>query len=139
MFCPKCGTSFEGTNLCPQCGFDINTVNQNAKPENADSVTPANTQAEKRIPSSEAKTSANPVMLVVYFGLAVVVFGMFFVAANNISSGGNEIMQIQSVGGKTLEEAYYFELGAVYAGYAMITRALGIFFASVLVWLGIKS
>ena len=36
-------------------------------------------------------------------------------------------MQIQSVGGKTLEEAYYFELGNVYAGYAMALRGAGIF------------
>ena len=64
---------------------------------------------------------------------------MFFIAASNIVAGGNEIMQIRSVGGKTLEEAYYNELGSIYVGYAMISRALGIFFASVLVWLGLKN
>ena len=46
---------------------------------------------------------------------------MFFMAASSIADGGSEIMQIQSVGGKTLEEAYYAELGTIYSGYAMIS------------------
>lgn len=71
--------------------------------------------------------------------LAVVVLIMFFIAAAKIYYGGNEIHQIDSVGGETLEEAYYYELGSIYGGYALISCALGIFFSSVLVWLGIKS
>lgn len=135
MFCPKCGTTIEeGATVCPNCGLDTATVNQSpspaAAPVVANSVTPD---------SESSKKAGNPVIKFVYFGLAAVVLIMFFIAASNIVSGGNEIMQIQSVGGKTLEEAYYYELGSIYAGYAMISRALGIFFASVLVWLGLKN
>lgn len=135
MFCPKCGTAIEeGTTVCPNCGLDTATVNQSpdpvATPIVASSVT-TNAEADKK--------AGNPVVKFVYFGLAAVVLIMFFIAAGNIVSGGNNIMQIQSVGGETLEEAYYHELGSIYAGYAMISRALGIFFASVLVWLGLKN
>lgn len=135
MFCPKCGTVIEeGVNVCPNCGLDITTVDQASKAM----VTP--TVAIPATPISEsAKKVGSPVIKFVYFGLAAVVLIMFFIAAGNIVSGGNEIMQIQSVGGRTLEEAYYYELGSIYAGYAMISRALGIFFASVLVWLGLKN
>ena len=69
--------------------------------------------------------------------MAAVVLFMAFIAASNISAGGNEIMQIQSVGGKTLEEAYYFQLGKVYSGYAMFVRTAGVFFAAVLVRCGL--
>lgn len=135
MFCPKCGTTIdEGVNLCPNCGLDITMVDQDLKP--AITTTVAIPVAAT---SEPAKKAGNPVVKFVYFGLAAVILIMFFIAASNIVSGGNEIMQIQSVGGKTLEEAYYYELGSIYAGYAMISRALGIFFASVLVWLGLKN
>ena len=63
---------------------------------------------------------------------------MFFIAAGTISECGNQIMQIQSVGGRTLEEAYYAEVGIIYTAYATIVRACGIFFASILAWFGLK-
>lgn len=135
MFCPKCGTTIEeGATVCPNCGLDIATVNQS--PSSAATPTVASLVT---LDSELNKKNGNPIVKFVYFVLAVVVLILFFIAASNIVSGGNEIMQIQSVGGQTLEEAYYYELGSIYAGYAMMSRALGIFFASVLVWIGLKS
>lgn len=132
MFCPKCGNSVEnGNEVCLNCGLDLSSVEQESE------IVEEISASEDVLPV-EASHSKVPVKKLVYFGLAIVVFIMFFVAAGNIVDGGSEIMQIQSVGGKTLEEAYYQELGSIYAGYAMISRALGIFFASVLVWMGLK-
>lgn len=134
MFCPKCGSALEeGTSVCPSCGLDIATINQSNSP-----VSPQPETIPRVVYQDESKKTGNIAVKIIYFGLAIVVFIMFFWAAHNIVSGGKEIMQIQSVGGKTLEEAYYYELGTIYAGYAMISRALGVFFAAVLVWLGIK-
>lgn len=131
MFCPKCGITIEeGEAVCPNCGLDTAIVNQNPNSVVTHSVTNSVTLNAKLI---------NKNIRFIYFGLAAVVLIMFFIAASNIVAGGNEIMQIRSVGGKTLEEAYYNELGSIYVGYAMISRALGIFFASVLVWLGLKN
>lgn len=135
MFCPKCGTAMEeGVNVCPNCCLDITTINKD--PAFVTELDVANT-VESNVETS--KKFSYYAVKYIYFGLAAVVLILFFLAASNIASSGNEIMQIQSVGGRTLEEAYYYELGSIYAGYAMISRALGIFFASVLVWLGIKS
>ena len=50
-----------------------------------------------------------------------------------------EIGSIESVGGKTLEEGYYQELATVYAGYAAMIRATGIFFSSILAYIGLKN
>ena len=67
---------------------------------------------------------------------AIVLFIMFFSAANSIKTGGLEIMSIESVGGKTLEEAYYQNLGYVYEGYCVVVKALGVFCSSVLLFFG---
>lgn len=107
----------------------------NSKPDVVEEVKPE----QNSTPVVVKQESGNNMLIkVIYLGLAAVVLVMFFMAASSIADGGSEIMQIQSVGGQTLEEAYYFELGTIYSGYAMIARALGIFFASVLAWLGLK-
>ena len=136
MFCPKCGTNVdEGTKICPKCGLEFEKIN------NADHSNLSEHVVDNTVSNSEVKATTSPrtIMRIVYFGLAAVILIMFFLAAGSITAGGNEIMDIQSVGGKTLEEAYYQELGNIYAGYAMIARAMGVFFAAVLAWLGLKS
>lgn len=60
-----------------------------------------------------------------FIGIGVLI--MFFMAASDVSDAGKNISRISSVGGKTLEEAYYSELGDVYRGYALAIRAFGIF------------
>jgi threonine/homoserine/homoserine lactone efflux protein len=63
---------------------------------------------------------------------------MFWIAASKVAKGGVDIMSIESVGGQTLDEAYYFALGSVYDGYTLMIQALGVFCASVLIWLGLR-
>lgn len=140
MFCPKCGSTLNDvTKICNSCGYNasevvsnaivndnvVNTIKTNVKPNNHTSYT------------SKSKEK-NIFLMVIYIGLAAIVLAMCFMGAKNIVEAGKEIMTIQSVGGKTLEEAYYAELGTLYAGYAIVVRAIGISFASILVMLGIK-
>ena len=66
--------------------------------------------------------------------LAALVLLMSLYAAHCVVAGGME-----SVGGKTLEEGYYQELATVYAGYAAMIRATGIFFSSILAYIGLKN
>lgn len=70
--------------------------------------------------------------------VAVILLIMFFLAANSIKTGGLEIMSIESVGGKTLEEAYYQRLGYIYEGYCVAIRAIGIFCSSILLLFGVS-
>lgn len=69
---------------------------------------------------------------------SIVLIIMFFTAANSIKTGGLEIMSIESVGGKTLEEAYYQNLGYVYEGYCVAIRAIGVFCSSLFLFFGVS-
>ena len=66
-------------------------------------------------------------------------------SAGAISRLGAEISDIRSQGGRTLEEAYYREWGRIIMRSAgilnaigEIVKAIGVFLASVLVWLGLR-
>lgn len=133
MFCPKCGTPFEeGSKLCTKCGYEIleETITEN---ENIESQ-----QLQPITASISSKKYKISVFSIIFFILAATVLIMSMYAAHCVISGGLDIGSIESVGGTTLEEAYYQYLGTVFAGYAAIIRATGIFFASVLTYFGIK-
>lgn len=70
--------------------------------------------------------------------ISVVLLIMFFSAADSIKAGGLDIMSIESVGGKTLEEAYYHGLGYIYEGYCIAIRAMGVFCSSMLLLFGVS-
>lgn len=134
MYCPKCGTNADkNETACLNCGLDFTIIN-NAETSTEQKLTPPPLAPITQTPNK----SNNMIRKILFFGLAAIVLILFLIAAARISYGGLNIMEIQSVGGTTLEEAYYAELGEIYSGYALISSALGIFFASVLVWLGIK-
>ena len=133
MFCQKCGTEIDSSSkTCPQCGVEIPSAPSPIvdTPKYASAPTPSIT------PPTAPKTHAS--LKIVYFILAAIVLLFAFSAASSISSAGLNIASIESVGGKTLEEAYYQYSGELYLGYATMVRTTGIFFAAVLAYLGIK-
>lgn len=71
--------------------------------------------------------------------MAIIVVILSFIAANEFVIGGTGIMEIQSVGGKTLEEAYYYQLGRIYNGYAFMCRSVGLGIGSIMMWLAINN
>ena len=120
MFCPKCGKEMRGT-ACDYCGYG----------------------SVRTVPSSTTRRKAPPLQidlpkLIILTVIAIVVLILFLNAANTIAYRGYEITQIESVGGQTLDEAYYLQIGNMYAGFAVAIRAFGIFCAAVLVALGYK-
>ena len=153
MFCPKCGTARTGRQVnCTVCDYDFSdddaTNDVSSQPTHSN-----NTQTPSNVPSTIASKVSSPIAptthttesstwhkskQIAFPIVAVIVLIMCFMAASSISNSGMEIMQISSVGGRTLEEAYYRELGGIYSGYANIVRAMGISLASLLVWLGFK-
>lgn len=145
MYCPRCSTqNTDNSSICKNCGFDFSTLNTTPEPSQSINIQD-NNQSDilklDELPSQNNTKNSSVrywLKLCIYLALSVIVLVMFFLSANQISESGKNIMLIQSVGGKTLEEAYYAELGVIYSAYATIVRALGLFFASILVWLGIK-
>lgn len=135
MFCPKCGAAFEDGNLkCEKCGYEVVST-----PEAVDhSEPPSQNSAPLDTEKLKASLKKFSVPQIVLFVMAALIFIMSLYAAGRVVSGGMSIGSIESVGGRTLEEAYYQALGTVYAGYAAAIRAMGFFFASVLAYLGYK-
>ena len=136
MFCPKCGTAFaEGGKKCENCGYELPAESTAPTPEIGEEQQPANSAP---VPEKTAAAKRLP-LGIIFFVLAALVLLMSLYAAHCVVTGGMEIGSIESVGGKTLEEAYYQELATVYAGYAAMIRATGIFFSSILAYIGLKN
>ena len=136
MFCPKCGTAFaDGTRKCENCGYEL--LEETSKERNDLNQQPKEDRIENPIVKSYTpkKLSIN----IIFYVLATLVLIISLYAAHCVISGGMEIGSIESVGGQTLEEAYYQSLGTVFAGYAAMIRATGIFFASILAYIGFKN
>lgn len=132
MFCPKCGSQLENSERrCSNCGYEL--------PERYDTASPM-CESKDAVAESPNKTTIrhNPAIKMIFFILSGIVLIMSLYSAHCIASGGLNISSIESVGGQTLEEAYYQYSGLIYTGYAAIIRTTGIFFASVLAYLGIK-
>lgn len=91
---------------------------------------------KSKIKSIMLNNSFNVCIFIASCVIALVLLIMFFSAANSIKTGGLEIMSIESVGGKTLEEAYYQNLGYIYEGYCVVVKALGVFCSSILLFFG---
>lgn len=64
--------------------------------------------------------------------LAILVFIISVISAYFLFTGGKNIGVISSVGGRTLQEAYYYGLGFIYKGFSLFVLASGVFFSSVL-------
>lgn len=143
--CPECNKEVNDHNLvCPFCGYpfnenqkklykeirDNNTTQNNPMPEKNNNVYVQNTKAKG--------TDWNKVLKIGLWVIAGLIFIMSITAASSISKGGISIGEIRSVGGETMEEAYYEYLGFIYVGMAAVVRMMGLFFASVLGWLGYK-
>lgn len=155
MYCPNCGEfNTDEQKICKGCSYDLSKemnkeekdvteefrLEELVKEEKDDDNKNTNIEEDDtkiNIPLPDGVDKEN-IEKIIYSVLAGAVFLMLFFAAHKVSVGGNGIMEIQSVGGRTLDEAYYYELGSIYQGYAMLLRALGIFFAAKLVHMGFK-
>ena len=85
-----------------------------------------------------SKTIFNWFLFVTSFAISLALLIMFFSAADSIKTGGLDIMSIESVGGRTLEEAYYHGLGYIYEGYCIAIKAFGLFCSALLLLFGIS-
>lgn len=58
--------------------------------------------------------------------------------SNRFIKSGVQISLITSVGGKTLDEAYYKELGEIYSAYGSVTMIIGISISCLFIFLAVK-
>ncbi len=147
MYCPKCGCENQSdAKQCENCGFVFH-IEEELKPqkielpesviinENIAEILAKKTEPKVRI-EMRPYVPKEKILGVILFGIAAFVFVLSLVGAISIFYGGAEIAEIQSVGGKTLEEAYYYRIQSVYNGYGFLVLTLGIFCSAVLSALG---
>lgn len=137
MYCPICGLENSDENKkCTNCEhvFLEEKMIENEETPSVDegAVNSGIVNEGMSAPNITQGLSTNKITAIAIWGIAIIILILSFVAAGNVVSGGVNISEIESVGGKTLEEAYYQELGMVYKGYAGIIRCIGLFMAAVL-------
>ena len=99
MFCPKCGKALDAdSSICDLCGYFI-SEHVNMKAEDNHLAVEGNNIRHTPKYSKYIRFA--------YFTLSIVILVISFIAANDVAKGGLDISGIQSVGGKTLEEAFY--------------------------------
>ena len=120
--------------FCTKCGCEIN--DEFGKCTNCEE-----TEVVVEETAIEKPTNNKPknVLSAFCFVVAAIVLVFAFIAAILVFVGGLNISLIESVGGRTLEEAYYHDLGKVYFGMSFMIDAIGIFFSSVFIYLGCKN
>lgn len=121
MYCEKCGNQLEeNEKVCSKCGYEIESVDN--KIENV------------LLQNIKQKSNKH----IKYYVIATIILIMFIIAGFNVASHGKEISEIISVGGKTLQEAYYHELGGIYFGYSVALYAIGISLSTFIFYLGYR-
>ena len=130
-YCSECGKPMNVQDTtCPSCGYSESYSAQSDETISTDTVAP--------IEKEKKKNSTRIVRVIAFCIMAISILISFETAADLIAKGGDGISTITSVGGRTLDEAYYYELGFIYEGYALIVKAVGRVFAALLVWVGVK-
>ena len=124
MFCSKCCKEIpDGSISCPICG----AANGNTSFANSGAA-----------PMPVQKTDLNKIISIVLFAVAGIILILSLIACIKISGGAAELVDLHSVGGGTVAEAYYNECGAVYGGLAMFVISFGLFAGGMLSYLGFK-
>lgn len=129
--CSKCGSEFEdGTRFCTKCGERLTSGDFAEKSDNKTefSWSERNNAGKPAAGIEKPGKSSGTIYLI----LAIAVLALSVYASFKINSAGNEIASIRSIGGRTLEEAYYEELGNIYKGFSAAILAAGTFFSATL-------
>ena len=138
--CPSCGATVnKDTTFCSTCGSHIGNEQQSQPSQNKSESSAELYHALKDSVLLKMKnTPRRTIGLILFCIVAVAVIFTFYQAASGIQTYGNSISQISSVGGQTLEEAFYWELGLIFIMLAKCIRAFSWFLGAVLVWLGLN-
>jgi len=140
-FCEACGTKLSGAQTADQAP---NQTQYQAPyqvppfPPQGAAYQQQNTAKNSDFMNKIKESKTYYIKLAVFVVVALIVLIMAFVGAGSISRGANNMTYLQSQAGNTVAEAYYQYSGTVYSGFATAIRTIGIFFAAVLVGLGLK-
>ncbi|WP_017413473.1 hypothetical protein [Clostridium tunisiense] len=119
MICDKCKSEVTVDSLyCRNCG---NTLVSNA---NSNFIRKNN------------NTSIIVGVLVIVLG--IIACGLFFMSASDITTSASDMITLRSQSGTSVAEAYYQDMGKVFKGFAMFSRAIGISTLSITTYMGTR-
>lgn len=141
-YCPQCGAPLNSDGTCSACGYslDVSSYGQvHRRTSKLSNPRMKRASTEKQPKSMATNNQKWRIMrLIIFLIFAVFIIIAFEIAADLIARGGRGIGEIESVGGRTLEEAYYYELQFVYKGYSLAVRTFGKALAVIFAYLGGK-
>ncbi|NFA60248.1 hypothetical protein K8O96_16410 [Clostridium sporogenes] len=112
MICSKCSNNIDDDSLlCSFCGSTVKRDNE--------------VKVSKDINTKTSNTNGG---IFLGLGIIIAIVGcvLFFISAQQISEAAESIIEIRSVSGDSIAEAYYQGIGKALKGFAMFCRALGI-------------
>ena len=119
MKCDKCKAEVtEDCLYCSSCG--------NAIISNVDSNFVKETSNISRITG---------ILVILMGGISCI---LFFISASDIATSASDMITLHSQSGTSVAEAYYQDMGKVFKGFAMFSRAIGISTLSITTYLGTK-
>lgn len=112
MICSKCSNNIDDDSLF--CSFCGSTVKRDTE-----------VKVSKDINTKTSNTNGG---IFLGLGIIIAIVGcvLFFISAQQISEAAESIIEIRSVSGDSIAEAYYQGIGKALKGFAMFCRALGI-------------
>jgi predicted nucleic acid-binding Zn ribbon protein len=135
MYCPRCGKPAEpGEKICSNCHLEFEAMSTDNNANFSPDMEPPLVNVQL---ISERLRKVN-IKLICFSLIALSILIITFLSADKVSNSAYQITQIRSSSANTINEVYYREMGNIYTGYAMFIRECGIFFATVLVGLGLK-
>ncbi|NFE80042.1 zinc ribbon domain-containing protein [Clostridium sporogenes] len=114
LICPKCSNNIDDdSSFCSFCG---STIKKDAE-----------VKVSKDINNKTNNSNTNGGLFFV-LGVIIAIVGcvLFFISAQQISEAAERMIEIRSVSGDSVAEAYYQEVGKALKGFAMFCRALGV-------------
>ncbi len=112
MICSKCSNNIDDDSLF--CSFCGSTIKRDTE-----------VKVSKDINTKTSNTNGG---IFLGLGIIIAIVGcvLFFISAQQISEAAESIIEIRSVSGDSIAEAYYQGIGKALKGFAMFCRALGI-------------
>ena len=129
MKCSKCGNELNDKDeFCTKCGEKIKMKEKNVISKEKTNVSDINKKPNKNI----------VILKVVIFILALVVVIMFFNGAESVKQSSSSMLNLRSVGGKSVDEAYYQYYGTFLGGLSTAIKGLGITCGVIILYIGSK-
>ena len=77
------------------------------------------------------------ILSIFMFSMAFKVYSYSDYINKQFVENGTEISNIKSVGGQTLEEAFYENVGPIYNSFGSLTTLIGIIFSTLFIYIGV--